>query len=494
MLRDSKWMVAMLMLAAVTARAGVQRFESKMERTIAWRGGPISIDHQFGSVSVVGSSDDHVVVRSTIRSSEPDLVKKIAVIVTEVGTGVSIRTELPAGKIQGTKQFSYSIDYRIQVPERAQLKVENRFGSIDVTGMEGRSELINSQGSISMRDMSGPVAATNQFGSISLSSADGSAVLRNQNGSIQARDVDGKVDVANRFGSINLATIGDNATVRNTNGSVDIRDANGDLDVNNAFGSLIVTSVDGSVRATGTNGRMELRDIRGNVTVTHAYGDVALTSVGGSVSVSGQNVRVEGRDIRHNAAITSTYGGVTLNDVGGNVSVRASFSPAHALDELAPDARVDRCGQREPEARQARAQEGHRDQKAAKTSLAGILEHEVGVRDLVRASDLEDAFLPRREIQRAHEIGDDVLDGDRLRFHPYPARGDHHRQALHEGTDQLEGQASGSHDDRRAQLDDGHAGCAQGLSGRVTTPQVRREVLVAATQAPKVDDALDPGG
>ncbi|MBK5259853.1 MAG: hypothetical protein JJE51_09685 [Thermoanaerobaculia bacterium] len=328
-------MAAALVLVAAAARAEdrAQRYESKLVRTITWRGGPISIDHRFGSVSVIGSSDDHILVRSTIRSSEPDLAKKIAVVVTEEGNGVAIRTEFPEGKIKGSKHFSFSIDYRIDVPERALLKVENRFGSIDVTGMKGKSELINSQGSISVRDVDGPVVATNQFGSISISSADGGAILRNQNGSIQARDVDGRIDITNRFGSINLATIGGNATVRNTNGSVDIRDVNGDLDVTNAFADLTVTSIDGSVRATGTNGRMELRDIRGNVTVTHAYGDVELTSVGGSVSVSGQNVSVEGHDIRHNATITSTYGGVKLNDVGGNVSVRASFSPVF-IEEL----------------------------------------------------------------------------------------------------------------------------------------------------------------
>ena len=69
--------------------------------------------------------------------------------------------------------------------------------------------------------------------------------------------------------------------------------------------------------------------------------------------------------------------------------------------------------------------------KQRSSVLPGILLHDALVGDAVGAADLDD--LTRRQIalEACNQVGDHVLDGDRLRPDPDPARGDHDRQLLH---------------------------------------------------------------
>src|SRR5260370_35315907 len=85
------------------------------------------------------------------------------------------------------------------MPYAASLVVKNSFGSVNATGVRGRSEFENSHGSLNVRD-TGAARLTNSFGSIELNGATGDASVTDNNGSVQVAQVKGSLEVPNRFG------------------------------------------------------------------------------------------------------------------------------------------------------------------------------------------------------------------------------------------------------------------------------------------------------
>ena len=130
---------------------------------------------------------------------------------------------------------------------------------------------------------------------------------------------------------------------------------------------------------------------------------------------------------------------------------------AQAVDELAPDAGVDRGDEVEPEAREARRQHWHRNHVPAEAAAVGVLVHQVEVRADVGAADLEHLAPVRLVVERREEVGEHVLDRDRLRARAHPAWRDHHRQPLDERAEHLERRAPRADHDRGAELDRRHA-------------------------------------
>ena len=129
-----------------------------------------------------------------------------------------------------------------------------------------------------------------------------------------------------------------------------------------------------------------------------------------------------------------------------------------ALHQLAADPRVDRGNEREPEAREAGRQHRDRYEQPPQAALPRVLLHQFAVGNDVGSSYLEHSARARLEVERRDEVGDEVLDGDRLRSRPHPARRDHGGQPLGERTDELEREAAGADHDRGPELDRLHTG------------------------------------
>ena len=147
-----------------------------------------------------------------------------------------------------------------------------------------------------------------------------------------------------------------------------------------------------------------------------------------------------------------------------------------ALDQLAPDPRVDRGDEREPEAREARRQHRNRDEQPAQPALPRVLLHQLAVGRDVGSPDLEHSGRARLEVERRDEVGDEVLDGDRLRSRPHPAGRDHGGQPLGERAHELEREAAGSDHDRGPELDCVHTRGREQAAYLLAAREMRGEV------------------
>src|ERR1700730_5910717 len=132
MFRISSWIVAGLIMA--TPLLADDQYQKKFSRTFTVGSGErVTIDHRYGRVEVTTTSGNEGTVRGTIRASDDELGRQIHFEVSSGAGGTTIKTVYPDVHYHGQGHISYSADLDVTIPERAQLLLKNRFGSVEVS-------------------------------------------------------------------------------------------------------------------------------------------------------------------------------------------------------------------------------------------------------------------------------------------------------------------------------------------------------------------------
>src|SRR5580704_6894392 len=239
------------LLAANSAQEQVSR---DFQKTLTLGAGQsVRVEHKFGEVRVHGEAGREVKISATIRaqaSSKEEaesFVQKIQIEVQQTGEGVRIKTIYPDEEkswFHISRHSSWSVSYDIGMPSDAPLNVRNSFGSVEVARIHGATDIENSHGTLNVRD-AGAARLNNSFGSIEVSGAAGNVSVNDNNGSVQVSDVKGTLELHNRFGSI---------TTRDIQGAATITGGNGTVTLSNAASANITTSF----------GNVDARNIRGD--------------------------------------------------------------------------------------------------------------------------------------------------------------------------------------------------------------------------------------
>jgi DUF4097 and DUF4098 domain-containing protein YvlB len=319
--RIGRWSCAALLFVAVAALAGQERFQQQYARDFPFRGGRVSVDHSFGAVIIDSDSGSEVHVRATIRASDPDFGRLILVDAEERGGGVAIRTQYPPHMMRGNHS-SYSVDYRITVPAGAPLDVKNKFGSIEVSGVNAPGTFVNSYGSIRLRDLKGAQRVENAFGSIEVHDLDGVASITNKYGTIRAHDIGGELAVNNGFGSVEIENVHGNVDIATQNGSVAVRQVDGSLKVANSFASVVASDVKGHTDIRNQNGRIDVVGVGGNAMLRTSFGSVHAERVTGRADVENANGSVQLEDVGSDAIVRTSFASVFARNVHGAIDVK----------------------------------------------------------------------------------------------------------------------------------------------------------------------------
>jgi hypothetical protein len=181
----------------------------------------LTVDHSHGDVEITTHREAVLSVEASIRVSASDreaarrLAEEIRIEVAPDAGGVAVKTVYPqqSWTFPGIRSTSFSVDYRIVMPENATLGLRNRFGDVSVTNLKAAGDLFNSNGKLVFRQGAGPQRLENSFGSVELLGNAADAAIVNANGSVAASDVQGDLDVRNRFGRTEIARVGKRCTV-----------------------------------------------------------------------------------------------------------------------------------------------------------------------------------------------------------------------------------------------------------------------------------------
>src|SRR5260370_4652343 len=227
---------SLLVAAASTSRAasaGEEQVTRDFQKSLSLGvGQSFHIENKFGEIRIHGEPNRELKISATIhaqadsREQAQNFADKVQIDVEQTTQGVEVHTRYPEDNRNwfGRKNTSYSVDYDIALPSDASLVVKNSFGSVNATGVRGRSEFENSHGSLNVRD-TGAARLTNSFGSIELNGAAGDASVTDNNGSVQVAQVKGSLDVRNRFGGIMVREIQAAANITRVNRAAHLTDA-----------------------------------------------------------------------------------------------------------------------------------------------------------------------------------------------------------------------------------------------------------------------------
>ena len=151
----------------------------------------------------------------------------------------------------------------------------------------------------------------------------------------------------------------------------------------------------------------------------------------------------------------------------------------------------DRRDEMQPVGREPRRQHGHLDDQWALSPYPPDPLDHLAVGHDVGPADVEALAEDVVAAADGREVGDDVVDRDRLRRRRDPARADHRRQAVDEREDRLERRAPGTDDHGGAQRRHRHGARGQREPGLDAAAQMRREIGRVVTEPAQVDELAE---
>jgi len=317
---------------SAVANPGQEQVTRDFQKTLSLGAGQsFRIENKFGEVRIHGESGRELKISATIRAQADSreqaqtFADKVQIEVQQTAQGVEVRTHYPEENRNwfGRKNASYSVDYEIAMPSDAPLFVKNSFGSVNATGVRGKSEFDNSHGSLNARD-TGAARLSNSFGSIELNGAGGDASVTDNNGSVQVSQVKGALEVRNRFGSITVREIGGAASITGGNGAVNLTDA-ASASITTSFGSVDARNIRGDLMVHDNNGNVDVASVGGGADITDSFGNVTFSDVKGRVNCTTSNGRVSGSSLS-GSAVTSrdSFGNLELSNLAGALYAETS--------------------------------------------------------------------------------------------------------------------------------------------------------------------------
>jgi DUF4097 and DUF4098 domain-containing protein YvlB len=172
-------------------------------------------------------------------------------------------------------------DYEVSVPARSDLYIENRFGDVDIYGVDGRVESVCSHGQTRVERLSGDLKLVSENGNVMGRSLASETRIDAQFGRVDLREVSGWTTIHSRYGSVTVKASSSDCDVHVTCNSGDIEvilppDANPRMDVNTTFGTIrseipvrvqTVGNSSTARRASNSVQRIDLTNSMGDVTV-----------------------------------------------------------------------------------------------------------------------------------------------------------------------------------------------------------------------------------
>jgi DUF4097 and DUF4098 domain-containing protein YvlB len=245
----------------------------------------ISVLNEFGSVSVRPWNGNQVRVRADIIARAPkaararQLAHDTMVDVHAGAKQIVVTTQYP--DTRDSAGVLIQTDYEVSVPARSNLYIENRFGDVDIYGVDGTVESVCSHGQTRVERMSGNLKLVSENGNVIGRSLASETRIDAQFGRVDLRDVSGWTTVHSRYGSVRIGASSSDCDVHVTCNSGDIEvilppDADPRMDVNTTFGAIrseipvrvqTVGNSSTARRASNSVQRIDLTNSMGDVTV-----------------------------------------------------------------------------------------------------------------------------------------------------------------------------------------------------------------------------------
>ena len=249
----------------------------------------LEVDNRFGNVRVVGSEKDPVewTWKLTVRARTEALAQLGAAQAACNAQRDGDRLRLVVSLPETDRKYRVQSDLDLRLPKPAAVRVQNRFGSIEISDVDGELEATGQHGAMELRNIGAPVRAQTSF-AIQKVSATGPASLKNQHGAIEAANIRGPLTAETSFGAILAQNITGPVKVRNQHGKVEVRHA-GPADLRTCFAMLSAKGIEGDAILVNEHGHLEASEVSGSLHATTSFESLDLTTAGPSVVCHNQH-------------------------------------------------------------------------------------------------------------------------------------------------------------------------------------------------------------
>jgi hypothetical protein len=247
-------------------RSGKSYVEEILKTLEVEAGGTLLVETPMGAIEVETWSKDKVEVRirKKYRGSSEDKAEEafdnIEVFIKKRGDNVDILVEADS-RCHLEKTI---LAFEIFVPERYNVDLETRGGSIKIDVLEGQ------------------VLAETAGGSIRVGVVEGDVEVHTAGGSIVVGPAAGDIDAYTSGGSIKLKESGGAVTAGTSGGSIRVDGTNGPVEVNTSGGSIQIDNAHGYIEAKTAGGSIEAqmvvseRNLDTHCTLVSSGGDLVL--------------------------------------------------------------------------------------------------------------------------------------------------------------------------------------------------------------------------
>ena len=287
----------------------------------------VSINNSYGSVKVSGGGS---VVKATlvksVRGWSEDEARKIAdkirLFVNQTPDGLSIATN----RDQLSQQFT--TDIQIEVPGLASVSITDSYGSVSATGIygglavkasHGQADVSGIRGDVNLGLSYSDVTASNIEGDLLINGAKNARVsnitgaldLSASNGSVELRDLSGPVKVDASFCRIVAQGLDQGAELKTEHASVDVTRA-ADLTINAPHSDVHAKNISGDLRVSSSNSNIQLAGVAGELEVEAEQSSVNAEDVRGPVDIQTSHGEVVVKNFYEGVRVETSYRDVTL--------------------------------------------------------------------------------------------------------------------------------------------------------------------------------------
>ncbi|HEX8183098.1 MAG TPA: DUF4097 family beta strand repeat-containing protein [Blastocatellia bacterium] len=298
----------------------------------------ISINNSFGNVKVTGGGAR---VRATLTKgirawSQEDARKtadRIHLIMTRAPDGLTITTN----REEVNQQFTTHIE--IEVPSSSNIAITGSYGDVFAAGIDGNVVVKASHGKADLSNINGTLSAGLNYSDVNASNIDGDVTI---NGAKRARisGITGALDLSSSNGSVELREISgpvhleapvSKIIAQGLSGGAELKTEHGNVDISNSADVLIDAQHSG-VRA---------KNINGNLQVSSSHGGIQATSISGELVVQSEQASVIAEDVRGPIDIQTSHGEVVVKNFYESVHVETSFKDVTLVTANQPTGNIE---------------------------------------------------------------------------------------------------------------------------------------------------------
>ncbi len=250
---------------------------------------PVYVMNPFGSLEIEGWDRDWILVSAEIEiaAEDPDeaeaLAERVDLRIHSKSDAIYVETVLPQLTDPQTRVVSATI--QIKAPTDSPLNCRNSHGKVYVAGFDNGVKLNANHCDVNVRGIVGSVEVVNSMGRLIISDVSGGMELRNAYELLKVSRCKGPMTIENAFARIELSDCSGNVRVRNS-GAIDVSDHTGDLEIDNNNGVVMVRNLDGDLQVVSSLHPVVIENIRGSAGLENVRGAIRIDGVEGPLAAS----------------------------------------------------------------------------------------------------------------------------------------------------------------------------------------------------------------